>query len=168
MVCLGHLKTSYELIHRLLSSLRVFRYRKMSVLAPFHNVTEWRNCLLCVTRLILYSDIGNCVKFKVIRPSDQNRCVLSVLDLCVFYPSVFRLSIDMLFTAHHPGLMKTDVFLQLLASKFCLFSVCSKWVSLLSFLRILVFTYCRMDCEDEDISTEFFRCGSTSAHLFDS
>ena len=34
-------------------------------------------------------------------------------------------------------------------------------------LRVSMFTYCKMDCEDENLSTDIFRFGADSAHLFD-
>ena len=134
---LGRRKMSFELIHWLLSFLRVIRHRKMC----------------------------DCLSNHTLRPEPMCHISLKLVLFCQKV-SVGRLFYRLVFTVLHPGRMKTDVLLCLLSIRSaCILSV---FVSVYFLLwRIQVFIHCREDFEDENISTDVFRCGSGSVRLID-
>ena len=147
---------------------KLIRHWKTSVLALLHVVSEFsvKYCVFYFSESISYSEIGKCLSFLKIPFSDPNQCVMSWLNMPVFYPS-FSAGRPVHRYVFHRFPSRTDgkpvfsyslfhpilpVFL-LLPAKFC---------SLL--LRVFLFSKCRVYCEGGNFSKNVFGLGADSVH----
>ena len=109
-----------------------------------------------VTKSILCSDTGKWLSFEVSLPSDRNRCVKFFYTYACFIHRF--LSADQLQGRFSPlsildrwKPMSSYTFTQSILLVSSLF-----WVSVFFlFLRATLFIYCRMHCEDANISSVF-------------
>ena len=108
--------------------------------------------MLYKTKFFSYSDIGKCLSFGVILRSVRNQCVISRLCLCLFYPSV---SVEIILQGCFSAFSILHGCVPIASPKSLLLVFYLLLMSVYALLlRVLVFTLCRMDCEDENISTD--------------
>ena len=124
-------------------------------------------CLKMI-RSISYSDIGKRRSLVKNLPSDRSRCVISWIYMRILTTGFCKQTGSEVCYSPFPiqdgwKPMYSHTLSKSNQNVFNLFLVS---VSSLV-MRVLAFSYCSKDCEGKNISTNVFRCGAESAHLFD-